>query len=147
MYLTDEYCNNCKLSVNSSIKDAIEVLEREALKVVLVIDENNILGGIVYDGDIRRALLKGFELSDKVDKAMRRNFLKVDEGSTNQEIDKMMRDNPIFHIPVLNSENKFLGLHVSNGGDLEKSFKLKKLNPFIKFNLTKCKFIMKEVFV
>ena len=29
----------------------------------------------------------------------------------------------------------------------EKSFKLKKLNPFIKFNLTKCKFIMKEVFV
>ena len=124
MYLTDEYCNNCKLSVNSSIKDAIEVLEREALKVVLVIDENNILRGIVYDGDIRRALLKGFELSDKVDKAMRRNFLKVDEGSTNQEIDKMMRDNPIFHIPVLSSENKFLGLHVSNGGDLEKSFKL-----------------------
>ena len=29
----------------------------------------------------------------------------------------------------------------------EISFKLKKLNPFIKFNLTKCKFIMKEVFV
>ena len=29
----------------------------------------------------------------------------------------------------------------------EKSFKIKKLNPFIKFNLTKCKFIMKEVFV
>ena len=29
----------------------------------------------------------------------------------------------------------------------EKSFKLKKLNPFIKFNLTKCKFIMKEIFV
>ena len=29
----------------------------------------------------------------------------------------------------------------------EKSFKLKKLNPFIKFNITKCKFIMKEVFV
>ena len=29
----------------------------------------------------------------------------------------------------------------------EKSFKIKKLSPFIKFNLTKCKFIMKEVFV
>ena len=29
----------------------------------------------------------------------------------------------------------------------EKSFKLKKLKPFIKFNLTKCKFIMKEIFV
>ena len=29
----------------------------------------------------------------------------------------------------------------------EKSFKIKKLSPFIKFNLTKCKFTMKEVFV
>ena len=29
----------------------------------------------------------------------------------------------------------------------EKSFKIKKLSPFIKFNLTKCKFIMKEIFV
>ena len=28
----------------------------------------------------------------------------------------------------------------------EKSFKLKKLKPFIKFNLTECKFIMREVF-
>ena len=31
--------------------------------------------------------------------------------------------------------------------ELEKSFKIKKLSPFIKFNLTKCKFIMKEIFV
>jgi hypothetical protein len=29
----------------------------------------------------------------------------------------------------------------------EKSFKVAKLKPFVNFNLTKCKFIMKEVFV
>ena len=29
----------------------------------------------------------------------------------------------------------------------EKSFKINKLKPFVNFNLTKCKFIMKEVFV
>ena len=29
----------------------------------------------------------------------------------------------------------------------EKSFKIAKLSPFVKVNLTKCKFIMKEVFV
>ena len=29
----------------------------------------------------------------------------------------------------------------------EKSFKIKKLKPFVNFNLTKCKFIMKEIFV
>ncbi len=124
MFLTNESCNNYKLSVNSSIKDAIEVLEREALKVVLIIDKENTLRGIVYDGDIRRALLKGFELSERVDKAMRSNFLKASKESTNKEIDKMMRDNPIYHIPVLSKENKFLGLHISNNGNFKKSFKL-----------------------
>ena len=122
VYLTNESCNNCKLSVNTTIKDAIEVLE-EALKVVLIIDKGNILG-IVYDGDIRRALLKGFELSEGVDKAMRSNFLKVSQKSTDKEVDKMMRDNPIYHIPVLSRENKFLGLHISNDGNFKKSFKL-----------------------
>ena len=36
----------------------------------------------------------------------------------------MMRDNPIYHIPVLSKENKFLGLHISNNGNFKKSFKL-----------------------
>ena len=124
VFLTDEYCNKCKLSLDSSIKDAIEVLEKEELKVVLIIDQGNILRGIVYDGDIRRALLKGFELSDRVDKAMRVNFLRVTQESSNENIANMLKDNPIYHVPVLNRENKFIGLHVSNDGDLKKSFNL-----------------------
>ena len=124
MFLADECCNKCKLPVDSSIKEAIEVLEKEELKVVLIMDQNSTLRGIVYDGDIRRALLKGFELSDTVDKAMRSNFLKVTEESSIEEIAKIMRDNPIYHVPVLNRENKLIGLHVRDDGYLKKSFNL-----------------------
>ncbi len=124
MFLTDENCRNYKLPLNSSIKEAIEVLEREELKVVLIMDKGNVLKGIVYDGDIRRSLLNGFNLSDRIDKAMRSNFLKASQVSSNEEIAKMMRDNPIYHVPVLTKENILIGLHVSNDGNLKKSFNL-----------------------
>ena len=44
--------------MNSTIKEAVETLERVKLKIVLVLDEDNVIKGTVYDGDIRRALLK-----------------------------------------------------------------------------------------
>ena len=60
MFLFKESCLNCKIPVNSTLKDAVEALEKGTLKIALVIDENNSLKGTVCDGDIRRALLKGF---------------------------------------------------------------------------------------
>ena len=115
---------NTFLNENSTIFDALKVINNNEALICFVVSEDNKLLGTVTDGDIRRALLKGFELSEGVDKAMRSNFLKVSQESTDKEVDKMMRDNPIYHIPVLSRENKFLGLHISNDGNFKKSFKL-----------------------
>ena len=35
-----------------TIKDAVETLEKGELKIVLVLDQDNVLRGTVYDGDI-----------------------------------------------------------------------------------------------
>ena len=85
MFLTDDTCINYKLTLKSSIKDAIEVLEREELKIVLIIGRGNTLKGIVYDGDIRRALLKGLVLSDRVELAMVIDYFKVSNKASNEE--------------------------------------------------------------
>ena len=62
MFLSDKECNKNKILFNSTIKDAVETLEKGELKIVLVIDQDNVLKGTIYDGDIRRALLKGLTL-------------------------------------------------------------------------------------
>ena len=121
MFLTDDDCINYKLNLKSSIKDAIEVLEGQELKIVLIIDKGNILKGIVYDGDIRRALLKGLDLSDSVELAMESDFFKVSQKANHEEIAKIMRDNPIYHVPVLNSLGNFMGLHLSEEVYLKKT--------------------------
>lgn len=64
-----------KISVNpnSSIKSCLTVMDESALQITLVIDVNNILCGTVTDGDIRRGLLAGIGLEEKVSKIMNAN--------------------------------------------------------------------------
>ena len=52
MFLVKESCINCKIPLKSTIKDAVEALEKGTLKIALVIDEKNILKGTICDGDI-----------------------------------------------------------------------------------------------
>lgn len=112
MFLFKESCLNCKISVNSTLKDAVEALEKGNLKIALVIDENNSLKGTVCDGDIRRALLKGLELSSSIHSSMITNYLSVNSETFDERIIEMMRENGVLHIPVISKENKFIGMHV-----------------------------------
>lgn len=54
------------LKSDKSIKDALEIINNEVLKIALIIDKSDLLVGVVTDGDIRRALLKNFTLNDEV---------------------------------------------------------------------------------
>ncbi len=48
---------NVQLVPSSTILDALDILDKEALRVVLVINDKGCLIGVVTDGDIRRGLL------------------------------------------------------------------------------------------
>ena len=120
MFLKEDECNKCIITSNATIKDAIEVLEKGKIKVVLVLDSNKILKGTIYDGDIRRALLKGLDLSANVCKAMVKSFIRVSEDSSYKEIISIMNQNCISHLPVIGENNKFLGLHVLEDSGFKK---------------------------
>lgn len=46
------------IHINATMTDAIEVINRHSLGVILIMDEADKLAGIITDGDIRRALAK-----------------------------------------------------------------------------------------
>ena len=124
MFISDKECKSVKMPLNATIKEAVEKIERSKFKIVLVIDQNNILKGTVYDGDIRRALLKGLSLSCKIDKVMSRNYIKVSQQVTYKEVKLIMQKNSIFHIPVTDEEDKLLGLHILDNYAFEKDLKI-----------------------
>ena len=53
---------------DDQIKDAISILENTDKGIVLVVNEENVLLGTVTDGDVRRGLLKGFDLKMPISK-------------------------------------------------------------------------------
>ncbi len=123
MFLSDKECSSVKILQNATIKEAVETLEKSKLKIVLVINQDNLLKGTVYDGDIRRALLKGLSLNCKVDKVMSRNYIKVSKQVTYKEVKELMQKHSILHIPVIDEEDKLLGLHVLDNYSFEKDAK------------------------
>ena len=56
-----------------TIRDVIKNLNKTGLKIVIVTDKNNKLFGTIVDGDIRRGLLNGLGLDDKIDSIIYRN--------------------------------------------------------------------------
>ncbi len=54
------------ISEDATIRDALTVLDQQAMQIVLVISKDRQLKGTVTDGDIRRGLLRGESLDSPI---------------------------------------------------------------------------------
>lgn len=93
---------NIVLNKNDTILKALELLDFYALRIVLIVDEDERLLGSVTDGDIRRGLLKGQDLHAFVETIMHTSPYSVEEGSlTNRQIFEIMREKSYLALPVV----------------------------------------------
>ena len=56
-----------------SLRDALEIIDKAGTRMVLVVDATRRLLGTLSDGDVRRGLLRGLTLTDKVAQSMHVN--------------------------------------------------------------------------
>lgn len=99
---------------NSTIKDAISSLDKSGLKIVLVTDKNNKLLGAIVDGDIRRGLLNGLNLNDKIDKIIYKNSNLTNIKTSKNEAIEIMKMKYLNHLPIVDENNNPIGLHTLN---------------------------------
>lgn len=93
---------NIVLSKEDTILKALELLDLYALRIVLVVDENNHLLGSITDGDIRRGLLKGQDLHASVESVMHTSPYSIEEDKlTNRQIFEIMREKRYLALPVI----------------------------------------------
>jgi dTDP-glucose pyrophosphorylase len=100
------------LSNTANIKDAIQVLNDIKLKIILVVDENGKFEGTILDGDIRRGLLRGLDLSSSVEFITHRDALVVPPEMHRDLVLQLMTANKIHQIPIVNSNQQVIGLHL-----------------------------------
>lgn len=94
--------SNIIVGKSDSILKALELLDLYALRIVLVVDENNRLLGSITDGDIRRGLLKGQNLHATVESIMHTTPYSVEDGSlTDRQIFEIMREKRYLALPII----------------------------------------------
>jgi len=100
------------LPVGSSIRQAVQVLNETSLKIVLVVDANEVLVGTISDGDIRRGLLKGLDLTSTIDSIVHGDALVVPSELSRDVVLQLMTANKIQQIPIVNERMQVIGLHL-----------------------------------
>lgn len=96
----------------STLREALERIDRCGCQMALVVDGSRKLLGILTDGDVRRALLKGISLADKVIEAMRANPNCALDGDDRATVLTMMRKLGVHHIPVIDCDGILVGLEM-----------------------------------
>lgn len=98
------------ISPDTTIKEALSVIDREALRVAIVVLECTKLVGVVTDGDIRRGILTGVELSDTVDKIMNKAPVVAQDTVSTSQLKAIMQDKQILSLPIIDENGKLVGL-------------------------------------
>lgn len=92
------------INPNSTIRDAINQLNETALQILVVCNQQNQIIGIIMDGDIRRAIIKGVSLDEKVKNIMNKNpkFLKI--GFTEEMAKQTFLKYGVKRIPIVDDD-------------------------------------------
>ncbi len=91
----------------ATIKEAMGSLDKTAEKVLLVVDENQALIGALTDGDIRRYILKGRDLTGTIENAYKPNPIFIFQEDFDSEKTKaIFLENKIDLIPILDQNRK-----------------------------------------
>ncbi|PMP67890.1 MAG: KpsF/GutQ family sugar-phosphate isomerase [Thermodesulfobacterium geofontis] len=93
------------------LEDAIVEIDRKRLGCVLIINPLGTLTGIITDGDLRRIFLKYKTYSNlKVEEVMTKNPKVIEENRLASEALEMMEKYLITVLPVINYDQKLVGI-------------------------------------
>ena len=95
---------------DATVSEAIAAIESGSIQVALVLDGQGRLVGIVTDGDIRRGLLRGIQLSGLAADVMNRSPVSVPATLSREERLHLMRQKSIRQLPLLDDSGKLIGV-------------------------------------
>ncbi len=100
------------LRSDANLQEAIRNLEESALQISLVISPQETLVGTLTDGDIRRGLLRGLNLSSPIESLIYREPLVVPPQLDRDMVLQLMRANGVHQLPVVDQNRRILDLCV-----------------------------------
>lgn len=101
----------CLILNSTTIRQALKILNDigKAAQALFVLDSNNKVVGTITDGDVRRGLINGAALEDRVDTIMYRDFYSLYENDIhNIQLIKNLREQRKLDVPIVNKKGIFV---------------------------------------
>ena len=99
---------------DSTLLKCLQTIDKLETQFVILTNHNLIVKGVLSDGDIRRALIKGATLNESALKYSEPNFIRVSPDVSRATALDLMKINNINYIPIVDNELKYLGVHIQN---------------------------------
>jgi dTDP-glucose pyrophosphorylase len=99
----------------TSLEEAIAILDRGALRIVIVVDEQDRLLGTLTDGDVRRALLKHLPLDSLVRQAMCATPQTAQHDWSRERVLAVMESMQLLQLPIVDIDGRVVGLETLQG--------------------------------
>lgn len=95
----------------ASLRDVLELIDRSGLAVALLVDDGGTLVGLLTDGDVRRAILRGVDLAEPALESATTSPHTVAAGSSRAHVLDLMKALRIVAVPEVDSSGRVVGLH------------------------------------
>ncbi|HXI13972.1 MAG TPA: DegT/DnrJ/EryC1/StrS family aminotransferase [Thermoanaerobaculia bacterium] len=106
----DETKRRVLINPSLSIRDTLRVIDAGGLAIALIVDDRECLRGSVTDGDIRRAILRGAHLDERVETIMNCDPVTVTPTTDMQDIRSIFIESSLKHIPVVDHDRRVLDI-------------------------------------
>jgi dTDP-glucose pyrophosphorylase len=89
---------------NLSIRKSIKKMDENGYGIIICLDGNDFVVGIVTNGDFRRAILSGVDLSCPIKEITNTNFIYLTQEYTKDDALLIFREERVDQIPILNNK-------------------------------------------
>ena len=104
------------LCIDSTIANALSMIDSGAVKIALVVDTDNKLLGTLSDGDIRRGLLRKKLLNETIEDVYFKNPTTANKGASKEDLLHLCLVNGISQVPIVDEDRKVIDLFIIDDG-------------------------------
>jgi len=96
------------IPADATLRDAVAVIEHTRRLIAVVVDADRLLLGVLSDGDIRRALLRGIDLDRPAADAMTRHPIVGEASDTSEALCNFMITRGVAAMPLVDQCGRFV---------------------------------------
>ncbi len=101
-----------KLTVNSTIKGALKIIDEGNIKIAIVVDKDDKLIGTFSDGDARRAILNNKTLDDTIEDIYSKKPIVANINDSKEKIINICTSKKTYQIPVVDDNGKLVSISI-----------------------------------